>query len=162
MSPSQDRGRGFPRAGRQGKNPGGAPAAAPPRPAGEVPRRPDARGPVTAPVQVLASPASPLFLPQVQGLRRDQRGSGAAIHLPFELFPHGCKGSAVGGGRKQRSELSRAAGLPESRAPPPPRLAAESTAEEPALAGGRAGRRAGRGGGAAGRRGGAVLGSAPT
>lgn len=68
------------------------------------------------------------------------------MHLPFELLPHGCKGSAVEGRRERRSELPRAAGLPESRAPPPPRLAAESTAEEPARAGGRAGGRVRRGG----------------
>lgn len=77
------------------------------------------------------------------------------MHSPFELLPHGCKGSAGEGRRERRSELPRTAGLPESRAPPPPRLAAESTAEEPARAGG-------RGGGAAGRRGGAGPGSAPT
>lgn len=40
--------------------------------------------------------------------------------VAFELFPHGCKGSAVWGRRERRSELPRAAGLPESRTPPPP------------------------------------------
>lgn len=46
---------------------------------------------------------------------------------------------AVRGGRlARRSKLVRATGLPESQAPPP-RLAAESTAEEPPLAGGLAG-----------------------
>lgn len=51
-----------------------------------------------------------------------------------------------GGSLAWRSKLAQAAGLPESRAPPP-RLAAESTAEEPGwLAGWRAGR-TGRGGG---------------
>lgn len=51
-----------------------------------------------------------------------------------------------GGSLAWRSKLAQAAGLPKSRAPPP-RLAAESTAEEPGwLAGWRAGR-TGRGGG---------------
>lgn len=43
-----------------------------------------------------------------------------------------------GGCLAWRSKLARATGLPESQAPPP-RLAAESTAEEPPLAGGLAG-----------------------
>jgi hypothetical protein len=48
---------------------------------------------------------------------------------------------AVRGGRlERRSKLAQATGLPESQAPPP-RLAAESTAEEPPLAGGLAGGR---------------------
>lgn len=124
--------------GAEGQAPGDAPAAAQQGPAGQVPRRRAARRPAAALVQVLAAWVCPLLVPQVHGLRRSE---GAVMHLPFELLPHGCKGSAVEGRRERRSEFSRAAGLPESRAPPPPRLAAESTAEEPA----RAGRRAGRG-----------------
>lgn len=105
-------------------------------------RFPDARRPAAALVQVLAASVCPPLVPQVHGLRRSE---AAVWHLPFELLPHGCKGSAVEGRRERRSELPRGAGLPESRPPPPPRLAAESTAEEPARAGGRAGGRAGRG-----------------
>lgn len=130
---------GSPQVRRPEASPGDAPAAAQQGPAGEVPRRPAARRPAAVLVQVLATRVCPLLVPQVHGLRRSE---GAVSHLPFELLPHGCKGSAVEGRRERRSELPRAAGLPESRAPPPPpRLAAESTAEEPA----RAGRRAGRG-----------------
>jgi hypothetical protein len=34
----------------------------------------------------------------------DKRGSRAAIHLPFEVFPHGCKGFTGSEGRTLRAE----------------------------------------------------------
>ena len=87
-SPSQSRGKGLPAS--RGGSPGGAPAAAPQGPAGGPcpdgrPSR--ARGRAATRVQVLAASASTLLAPQVHGLRRSE---GGAVHLPFELFPHGC------------------------------------------------------------------------
>lgn len=73
-----------------GGSPGGAPAAAPRGPAGgPCPEgRPSrARGRAATRVQVLAASTRTLLAPQVHGLRRSE---GGAVHLPFELFPHGC------------------------------------------------------------------------
>lgn len=73
-----------------GGSPGGAPAAAlwgltgGPCPDG---RPSGARDRAVTRVQVLAASASTLLAPQVHGLRRSE---GGAVHLPFELFPHGC------------------------------------------------------------------------
>lgn len=90
------RGRGAPREPSTRESPGGAPAAAPPGTRGGGSPTPGARGPAAAPTQVSAASARPLFVPQVHGLRASE---GAARHLPLELFPHGCKGSADGGGQ---------------------------------------------------------------
>lgn len=62
---------------------------------------------------------------------------GGRDALTLWAVPSWWQGSTVWGGQERRSKLPTAAGLPESRAPPPPpRLAAESTAEKPARAGG--------------------------
>lgn len=96
------RGRGHPASPALGEAPGRTCSGAARDPRGRFPdaRRPPpgARGPAAEPTQVLAASACPLLVPQVHRLRRSE---GATMHLPFELFPHGCKGSAVGGGQEE-------------------------------------------------------------
>lgn len=98
-SPSQSQGKGgAPREPAPGEAPG---AHLQPRrrgPAGDVPRRPEPGSSRRA----YPSLGRLGWLPARATSARDcGNPRGPARHLPFQLFPHGCKGCAVGGGRAE-------------------------------------------------------------